>query len=193
MNNTDYIIFIFMALVLVIGIWLQWLDAQKRNALLEQEAARRGGQVVKGAFLSASKLSLPQRGETLEIFMTPGSRYRPAQTHAQFKPQQLSLSEFRLVENNLFRRLTASTSRDRILTQDEAFDRRYVLIARDNSLLATRIAQGPVRERILRSNFRSLEVKIKPDSFAMTISSIPRDEDEFDNFIETALLIVQYL
>lgn len=193
MDGTSFLICLFLGLLLLLVLGVSRLQAQERKSLLEYQAAKRNGEIIKGDWFNWPRLRLVAYGEEVDIFMTLQSRYRPAQTQIQFTPQRNALTDCELTENRFSQKIMAPLGKERVLTQDKTFDTRYTLLTNNDLSVAARLTQSSTREQLLRHNFPNLAIKISPNSFKMSMDRIPRDNEDFDDFIETALSIIQYL
>lgn len=193
MDVTSFLIYLLLGLLLLLALGVSGLQAQERKSLLEYQAARRNGEIIKGNWFNWPRVRLWVHGEEVDIFMTPQNRYRPAQTLIQFTPQRNALTDCELTENRFSSRIMISPGKERVLTQDQAFDTRYTLLTDNDLSVAARLTQASVREQLLKYNFPNLVIKTSPDSFKMSMDRIPQSNEDFDNFVETALSIIQYL
>lgn len=193
MDGTSFLVCLFLGLLLLLVLGVSRLQAQERKSLLEYQATKRNGEIIKGDWFNWPRLRLVVYGEEVDIFMTPQNRYRPAQTQTQFTPQRNALTDCELTENRFSQKIMASSGKERVLTQDKAFDTRYTLLTNNDLSVAARLTQLSTRERLLRYNFPNLAIKISSNSFKLSMDRIPRDNEDFDDFIETALSIIQYL
>ena len=186
-------LFPLLGLAALVTLWDGRVQAQKRKSMLERQATKRGGEFIQGGWFDWPKVRFACQGEDVDIFMTPRNRYHPAQTRAQFEPQNILLSECRLVDNRLPEGRITLPRMERMMTQDEAFDARYTLWVGPDRLMAFRLAQTPIREQLLACDLPLLEIEVRPAVFEMSMRRIPLDEADLDNFIETALLVIRLL
>lgn len=193
MDVTFFLIYLLLGLLLLLALGVSGLQAQERKSLLEYQAARCNGEIIKGNWFNWPRVRLWVHGEEVDIFMTPQNRYRPAQTLIQFTPQRNALTDCELTENRFSSRIMISPEKERVLTQDQAFDTRYTLLTDNDLSVAARLTQASVREQLLKHSFPNLVIKTSPDSFKMSMDRIPQSNEDFDNFVETALSIIQYL
>jgi hypothetical protein len=193
MDGTSFLIYLFLGLLLLLVLGVSRLQAQERKSLLEYQAAKRHGEIIKGDWFNWPRLRLVVHSEEVDIFMTPQNRYRPAQTQIQFTPQRNALTDCELTENRFSQKIMISSGKERVLTQDKTFDTRYTLLTNNDLSVAARLTQPSVRERLLKYSFPNLVIKVSPDSFKMSMDRIPRNNEDFDHFIETAISIIQYL
>ncbi len=193
MDVTSFLIYLLLGLLLLLALGVSGLQAQERKSLLEYQATRRNGEIIKGNWFNWPRVRLWVHGEEVDIFMTPQNRYRPAQTLIQFTPQRNALTNCELTENRFSSRIIISPGKERVLTQDRAFDTRYTLLTDNDLSVAARLTQASVKEQLLKYNFPNLVIKTSPDSFKMSMDRIPQSNEDFDNFVETALSIIQYL
>ncbi len=190
MSSSDQVVFIFFIFILVVSLIFAYFQSKKRKELLTYQAEKRGGEVVSKGLLGRTKLILHYQGETMEIYSVPGSRYSPPRTVAKIKSDSLRFPELRITNNSLWQKMLSTMGKDRILTGNDEFDQRYAVTGEDQ-YSAQRLLTEDLKVKLLASSFRSLDVNMKTQEFSMTVQSNPRNNEEYDLFIDTLLLILQ--
>ena len=190
MASNDQIVFIILIVIFIASFIIGYFQYKKRIELLTYQAEKRGGEVIAKNLFSRTRLLLPYRGEKIEIYSVPGSRYSPPKTVAQIKSNMLRFPEMRIVSNSLWQKMLSAMGRERILTGNDEFDKRFAVKSED-PYSALRLLPEDLKARLLEPQFRSLDVNMKTQEFSMTILSIPRNNEEYDLFIDTLFLVLQ--
>ncbi len=190
MSSSDWITLTFFLFVIVITLVIGIAQRKKREEMLTRQAEKRGGQVARPGLFRRTKLLLPYQGETLQIYSIPGSRDRPPRTVAQVQCDSPRFPEIRIAQNNLWRKFQGLLGKERILTGDDEFDSKFVMITEDQYWIL-RFLTDDFKKALLHSPFRSMDINIKPQDFRVTVMSIPRSDEEYDLFIDTVLSILQ--
>ena len=102
----------------------------------------------------------------------------------------LRFPEMRIASNSLWQKMLSAMGKERILTGNDEFDKRFAMKSEDQ-YSALRLLTEDLKARLLESQFRSLDVNMKTQEFSMTILSIPRNNEEYDLFIDTMFLVLQ--
>jgi len=189
MNTDTFIIFIMLALI-VLGLAIGLFQSKKRGEILTLEAEKRGGEFSKSSLFGRQELRLPFKGNTVLIYSVPGSRYSPPRTYATLKSDTINLPAIGIAPNSVSQKLIGAFGKERYLTNDEEFDKKIV-VRGDDPFALQRLLGTDVKQKLTDGSLRNLEVKFKPHEFQFTIQAIPSNEDGYDNFIDTALLLLQ--
>lgn len=190
MDNADLIVVAFAILVWVAVLGFAVLRSKAHEKRLALQAEKRGGKFEKGGLLKQSRIQIPYKEWQVVVYSTPGSRYSPPKTIAQVKLDAPRLPILQLQRNNLLHKILAAFGRERLLTGDEDFDRRWLIQTPDPLTLhklVTPELKAKLEERILRS----LVINIQPMELSLTIATIPSSEEAYDTFIETTMLVLR--
>ena len=190
MNSNDILMLLFVLTVVVIAIVVSVYQTKKRGDLLRGQAEKRNGTVTKRSFLGRWELRLPFQDSSVLIYSVPGSRYSPPRTYAILKLDSPRLPTIEIMHNGLAQKLFNALGRERILTNDEEFDRQIVVRGEDQ-YSAQRLLTADLKQRIVDRSLRALDVKIIPQEVRVTIQAIPSNEEGYDNFIDLVFLILQ--
>lgn len=173
-----------------IGVWVGVYQNRQHLAILNAQAEKRGGEVVRNNIFSRAELHLPFKGITIKVFALPGNRYSPPRMLATVRSDSALFPAINVLRNTPMQKLLGSFGRERILTGDEEFDKRCVVRA-DDSYTVQRLLTPTVRLCFLDPFLRSLELKASPQSIQIQIYSYSKDDEAYDHFIEAALTILQ--
>ncbi|MFZ5855451.1 MAG: hypothetical protein ACOYZ6_01345 [Chloroflexota bacterium] len=190
MDEADLIVLAFVVLLMIVIIGFAYLRSRAYENRLALQAEKRGGKFEKSGLLKQARIQIPYKEWRVVFYSTPGSRYSPPKTIAQVKVDTPRLPVIQLERNYLLQKILAAFGRERLLTGDEDFDRRWVVRASDTMTvhkLVTPELKAKLEERILRS----LAVNIQPMELSLTITTIPSSEEEYDIFIETTMLVLR--
>ena len=190
--NSDYVFIAIGLALLVVVIVVSAYQNKRRKEMLAQQAEKRGGEFSDGGFWSRSELRLPYKGNTILIYSIPGGKNRPPYTYAEMKSSAPTLPTLDVLRNNLSQKIMGAFGKERILLDDEEFDRQCVVRGEDE-LAARRILTASVRNRFTDGSLRTLEVKMNPKEIKFIMQSIPSNEEEYDNFIDAVFLVIKNL
>ncbi|MBV6396188.1 MAG: hypothetical protein HFACDABA_01781 [Anaerolineales bacterium] len=186
----DLIIYAAMALLVMISLGAAALQKNKRDALLAAQAEKRGGTFAKRGLFRHSEARLPCKGNTLIVYCMPGSRNSPARTIATLHVETMILPAFDILRNDLTQKIMGAFGRERILLNDEEFDRKCIVRSED-PFLAQRILTSDMQRRFLDPTLRSLELRVSRQNVQVKMLSIPSNEETFDYFIDTVFVLLQ--
>jgi hypothetical protein len=191
MNSDNFIILAIVLVSALIAIVVSVYQTRRRKEILTQQAEKRNGELAKSGFLGRWELRLPYKGNTLVIYSVPGSKYSPPKTFAILKDDSARLPTISIGRSGLGQKIMDKFGKERLLTNDEEFDRQFVVRSED-PFIAQRMLTAELRPKLIeRSGMRSLHIKITPQEMRVTTFSIPSNEDDYDNFIDTAFLILK--
>lgn len=175
---------------ILFGLWAGIAQRNKRRDLFAAQAAKRGGEVVTGGILQRLELRLPYKGYTLVIYSRPGSRNSPPRTVATLRPEGVLLPTLDILRNDLVQRITGAFGRERILLDDEEFNK-HIVIRGDDQLLARRILTPEMQRRFLDRTLRSLEARISQQNVQIKMMVVVTTNEVLDYFIDTTFAILQ--
>lgn len=190
MDEANLMVLAFVVLLMIVALGFAYLRSRAYENRLALQAEKRGGKFEKSGLLKQARIQIPYKEWQVVVYSTPGSRYSPPKTIAQVKVDTPRLPAIQLERNYLLQKILAAFGRERLLTGDEDFDRRWVVRASDTMMvykLVTPELKAKLEERILRS----LGVNIQPMELSLTITTIPSSEEEYDIFIETTMLVLR--
>ena len=191
MSQQDFTILFIVVAFLLVGVIFAVYQNKRRRELLTNQAEKRNGELTKSGFMGRWELRLPYKGNTLVIYSVPGSRYSPPKTYAILKDDSARLPTISIGRSGLGQKIMDKFGKERLLTNDEEFDRQFVIRSED-PFMAQRMLTAELRPKLIeRSGMRSLQIKISPQEMRVTTFSIPSNEDDYDNFIDTAFLILK--
>ena len=194
MNSEDVLKAIPFALVVVILIYRVY-KAKLRDEMLARQAEKRGGEFsrgVLGGWGSSSELRLPFKGNIVRIYSVQGGKNRSPQTCSEMKFSTPTLTNLEVWRNDPSQKIIDMFGKERIMTDDEEFDRLYV-IRGDDPLVARRVFAPALRQRLTEQGVRAQYVRINPTLFKISILGIPNSEEDYDIFIDTVFLALKNL
>jgi hypothetical protein len=189
MDISNYII-VAMLLLLVGAVIFGVMQSKARDEWMERAAQRHGGTVRKGGFLTRAELQIPYKDETIIIHMQPGSKHSSPKTVAIANVKLPQLPTLRLVHNGLWQKMLETFGKERVTTGDEDFDNEWVIRSTDE-FAARKLAGADLKVNFSDRIFRNLDLKLEPKQMNMTALAIPSNEDQFNLFIDTAILVLQ--
>ena len=190
MDEANLMVLAFVVLLMIVALGFAYLRSRAYENRLALQAEKRGGKFEKSGLLKQARIQIPYKEWQVVVYSTPGSRYSTPKTIAQVKVDTPRLPVIQLERNYLLQKILVAFGRERLLTGDEDFDRRWVVRASDTMMvhkLVTPELKAKLEERILRS----LGVNIQPMELSLTITTIPSSEEEYDIFIETTMLVLR--
>jgi hypothetical protein len=191
MNQDSLFSLAIVLVIALIAIVASVYQSRRRKEMLTRQAEKRNGELAKSGFLRRWELRLPYKGNTVIISSVPGSRYSPPKTIAAMKDDTARLSTIEIMRNDIGQKIMEKFGKERILTNDEEFDKQYAVRGED-PFLAQRLLTAELRPKLLEySGMRSLQIKITPQEMCVTMFSIPSNDETYDNFIDTVFSILQ--
>jgi hypothetical protein len=187
MSTTELLPLILFAAVILITIVFMVLRYRKQKALLEEQMAKRGGQV--GGGLSFLPRYTFQHGSyTVTVYSTPGGRYTPPHTHLNaplVRPMSGSLT---LRRTGLLDRLGGSD----IQVGEADFDTTF-RIKSDQPELVRVLLPASVQATLLALSNKSPTVQINAKGLYFSTTGMPRNGEDLDQFINTGLSLLNQL
>lgn len=190
MDSTDLIIAVLVAVILIATLGIVYIQNKARGERLARQAEKRGGEIVKGNLFRLAELRIPVKDVVVAIRTAPGSKYSPPKTIAQVKLDSPRLPAFRFLRNNLMQKAFAAFGKERLLTGDEEFDSQWVVQA-DDPFIIHKLVTAEFKSRLAERVLRSLDIRIQPQEASFIITTIPSDDEGYDNFIDTVVLVLQ--
>ena len=188
--DSEYLVFLFMGALFMISIGFAFFQQTKRDELLANQADKRGGEFVKGSLTRHSILRLPYKGNVVVIYSRPGSKNSSPRTIASMRPNDITLPTIDILRNDLTQKIMGAFGKERILLNDEEFDRQCIVRSED-PFLPQRILLGDLQQRFLDRTLRSLELRVSAQNVEVKMLTIPGNEETFDYFIDTVFAILQ--
>jgi len=190
MDSSDLIIAVLVAVILIVALGIVYIQNKARGERLARQAEKRGGEIVKGNLFRLAELRIPVKDVVIAIRTAPGSKYSPPKTIAQVKLDSPRLPAVRFLRNNLMQKAFAAFGKERLLTGDEEFDSQWIVQA-DDPFIIHKLVTAEFKSRLAERVLRSLDIRIQPQEASFTIITIPSDDEGYDNFIDTVVLVLQ--
>lgn len=190
MDSADLIVISFVAIIFIAVLGFAYLQNKARDERMLRQAEKRGGAFRKGGFFKVAELWIPLNGEKVIFHMEPGSKHSSPKTVARLNLDAPRLPVLRMVHNGLWQKMMASFGQERIITNDEEFDSEWVIRSQDE-LSARRLVTADLKEKLSDRLFRHLDLRIEPQQLSMTVLTLPSNDEQFDQFIDTAMLIIR--
>lgn len=188
--DANYLLIVFMLLLMVGAVTFGVMQSKKRDEWMENAAQQRGGQIRKGGFFKVTEALIPYKDETIVLHMEPGSKHSSPKTVATANVKSPQLPTLRLVHNGLWQKMMGSFGKERVMTGDEDFDNEWVIRSTDEAA-ARKLAGADLKVNFSDRIFRNLDLKLEPKQMNMTALAIPSNEDQFNLFIDTAILVLK--
>jgi hypothetical protein len=190
MQSDELYIFVFFAVIVAIILAAAAIQSRKQEVLLTRQAEKRGGQVEAGGLFGRTNLLLTYNGIPIQIYSIPGGKSRPPRTVAESKLDSPRFPSLRIARNSLWQKMLGAFGKERILSGNEEFDNKFVVTGEDTSA-AHKATADDVKAKLLEFPFHSLYIDIQPLVLRVSIQSIPRDDDGYDQFIDIVNLVLQ--
>lgn len=188
--DTSNLIIAFM-LLLMIGVVIFAISQSKaRDEWMERAAQQRGGEIRKGSFFKTTEALIPCKDEIIVFHMEPGSKHSSPKTIATANVKMPTLPTLRMVHNGLWQKMMDAFVQERALTGDEDFDNDWVIRA-DDDLAARKLASPDLKANLSDRIFRHLDLRLEPKQMKMVTLAIPSNEEQLNDFIDTAILILK--
>ena len=190
MDSSDLIIAVSVAVILVVALGIAYIQNKARGERLARQAEKRGGEIRKGNLFRLTELRIPFQDAVIVLRTVPGSKHSPPKTIAQVKLDSPRLPAVRFLRNNLMQKAFAAFGKERLLTGDEEFDSQWIMQA-DDPFIIHKLVTTEFKSRLAERVLRSLDIRIQPQEASFTIITIPSDDEGYDNFIDTVVLVLQ--
>lgn len=189
MDTSNFFIAL-MLLVMIVVVIYSVTQSKARDDWMERAAQQRSGEFRKSSFFKVAELTIPYKAETIVFHMEPGSKHSSPKTVATASVKIPLLPTVRLVHNGLWQKMMASFGQERVRTGDEDFDNEWVIRTTDN-LAARKLASPDLKANLSDRIFRNLDLRLEPKQMKMVTLAIPSNEEQFNLFIDTAILILK--
>jgi hypothetical protein len=190
MDSTDLAIAIFITVTLLIVISVVYFQNKTRKERLIHQAEKRGGEIHKGGLFRLIELWIPFKDTVIVIRTIPGSKYSPPKTVAQVNLTSPRLTTTRILHNDLWQKALTTLGKERLPTGDEEFDSRWVVQA-DDAFIVQKLITAEFKAKLAEPILHSLDIRIQPQQASFTITVIPSDDEGYDHFINTVILVLQ--
>jgi hypothetical protein len=190
MDSTDLIVAAFVAVILSIVLGIAYIQTKARDERLARQAEKRGGEIRKGGLFRLTELRIPLKDVVIAIRTVPGSKHSPPKTIAQVKLDSPRLPAVRILRNDFLQKALTAFGKERLPTNDEEFDSQWVVQA-DDQFVVQQLVTAEFKARLAEHILRSLDIHIQPQEASFTITAIPSDDEGYDNFIDTVVLVLQ--
>jgi hypothetical protein len=178
-----YIAFVFIVILAVLFVLKK--SYQRYIVLFEKQAVKRKGTILKGT-LFTPKLKFFYKNHEITMFITPGSRYSPPYIHVRFQFNTLLHFSMTIYRESLSSTLGKKLGIQDVVTGSESFDAAFIIKASDE-LSVMRLLPYEMQEKLLSIKEKRPNVTLKDNSLELKCPKIPKNEEEYDNIIETAL------
>lgn len=190
MDSTDLIIAAFVAIIVMIVLGIAYIQTKARDERLMRQAEKRGGEIRKGSLFRLTELRIPFKDAVIVIHTVPGSKHSPPKTIAQVKLDSPRLPIVRILRNDLLQKALTTFGKERLQTGDDEFDSQWIVQA-DDAFIVNKLITAEFKSRLAERMLRSLDVRIQPQEVSFTIMSVPSDDESYDIFIDTVVLVLQ--
>ena len=189
MDSTELLITAAITVLLFATGIAIYLQTKARDERLARQAEKRGGEFRKGGLFRNPELRIPLKDVAVVIRTIPGSKHSPPKTIAKVELDSPRLPAVRLLRNGLWQKALAAFSQERLLSSDEEFDNKWVVQA-DDPFIIHKLATAELKSRLEERVLRSLDIRLQPQEATFTIFAIPSDDDGYDHFIDTVMLVL---
>ncbi len=179
-----------MLVVMIVFVIYAVTQSRARDQWMESAAQQRGGEFRKGSFFKVGALLIPCKDEMIVFHMEPGSKHSSPKTVATANVKMPLLPTLRLVHNGLWQKMMESFGQERARTGDDDFDNEWVNRTAD-ALAARKFASPDLKANLSNRIFRNLDLRLEPKQMKMVALAIPSNEEQFNLFIDTAILILK--
>jgi len=190
MDSTDLIVAAFVAVIVIIVVSIATIQTKARDERLMRQAEKRGGEIRKGSLFRLTELLVPFKDVVIAIRTVPGSKHSPPKTIAQVKLDSPRLPTVRILRNDLLQKALTAFGKERLLTGDDEFDSQWIVQA-DDAFTVNKLVTAEFKSRLAERMLRSLDIRIQPQEVSLTIMSVPSNDESYDIFIDTVVLVLQ--
>ena len=173
------------AVILVLAGYFSWRQTKNIRILLGKEAKKRNGQVNKR--WGNTELVFPYQDVSVTVQSTFNSEYSPPQTVVTALINNKASEQFKI--SRRIWGLGRFLERNIISSGNSEFDNMFAIKGNDEHVIG-RLVSLDVRQRLLDLEKRHPEMKLKGNNLSLTLAYIPKTEEEYDQAIDTILLLV---
>lgn len=189
MDSTELLIAASVVVVLIITVIVLILQTKAHKERLAHQAEKRGGEFREGGLFKNPEVRIPLKGVVIVIHTIPGSKHSSPKTIAKAELDSPRLPVVRILRNSLWQKALAAFGRERLLSGDEEFDNKWVVQA-DDPFIIHKLATAEFKSRLEERILRTLDIRLQPQEATFTILAIPSDDDGYDHFIDTVMLVL---
>ena len=188
MNITNQ--FLLISALIFIGIILARIRSRKTYKTLTNQAEKRTGKITGNGFFGHMEMQLPMQDKTVVIRLGPGSGNTPPRTSAQVRIEDSIIPKMRITHNNFWSELEGKWKNNHILTNNEEFDNKFFITGED-SYRISKLLTDDLKTKALDPFFDSMDIWFESDELCIMIGFIPKNEEEFDIFLDTVELFLR--
>lgn len=179
-----------MLVVMIVAIIFGVIQSKTRDGWMENAAQQRGGEIRKGSFFVKAELLIPCKDQTIVIQMHPGGKNSSPKTIAIANVNKPLLPTLRMTRNGLWQKMMDALGQERVITGDDDFDNEWVIRSADE-IGARKLSSPDLKDKLSDYIFRHMDLRLEPKQMAMTALANPSNEEQFNLFIDTAILILK--
>lgn len=188
MNITNQ--FLLISAIIFIGIVVARIRSRKTYKILTNQAQKRTGKITGNGFFGHMEMQLPMQDKTVVIRLGPGSGNTPPRTSAQVRIEDSIIPKMRITHNNFWSELEDKWKNNRILTNNEEFDNKFFITGEDSHRIS-RLLTDDLKTKTLDPFFDSMDIWFESDELCIMVGFIPKNEEEFDIFLDTVELFLR--
>jgi len=182
--------FLLISALIFIGIILARIRSRKTYKTLTNQAEKRTGKITGNGFFGHMEMQLPMQDKTVVIRLGPGSGNTPPRTSAQVRIEDSIIPKMRITHNNFWSELEGKWKNNHILTNNEEFDNKFFITGED-SYRISKLLTDDLKTKALDPFFDSMDIWFESDELCIMIGFIPKNEEEFDIFLDTVELFLR--
>lgn len=190
MTTNDLYLVVILTIITILTMSFIYYSSRKREDHLKLQAEKRGGEIRKGGLFKWTELLIPFQGVQVVIHSEPGGKNRPPKTAAQVTLDAPRLPTIRIMRYGLWQKLLVRFGKERFLSGDDAFDGQWMIEAED-SFFVQKLVTAELKYKLAERSLRSIVIRIEPQKVYISIPSVPSNEEGYDYFIDTVMLILQ--
>jgi len=176
-----------LAIIIVIYFGIKRDSRLKKN--LEQQALKRNGVVKKGKFFTYSRLIFSQNGNEITVYSIPGGKNSPPHTYITCDLSSLRDYKIKICREYRIFGIGTVFGQD-IKLNNPNFDENYVIQGSDEMIVRQFLTQD-IQENILKFKENKPILEIKKNKFKFYVPYIPKDEQQYDQLIDTGLILIK--
>jgi len=169
---------------------------RKLREVLNSQAIRRKGEVTKGNIFFYPVLRFFYKNNKIEVYSKSGQvRSRtyasPPYTYVEVKLGFSVDQNFRIFKEKTIFKIGKALGMQDIQTGNDIFDKNVIVKATDESYI-NNILSSSIQEKIMTIiNNNNAHIYLQKNKLSIAVPDIIYKEEEYDNLIDTALIIVK--
>ncbi len=192
MNLESFWVLLFAGFIFFVFYIYRRDQIKKQKKLLEEQMFKRNGKVVSVGFFTFPKLLFNYYGYDTTLYSTPGGRNRPPYTYASSLFRFSRDVRLTLYSEGVFTKLGKLIGMQDIQIGNTEFDNTFI-VKGSEEFFVKRFLTPKVQQKLLSLKDKNPYLQMTQDKLVLRITYIPKDTEDYDNFIDTALSLLESL